>query len=74
MEHYKQRNYWAPVEQPEIGKTILYPRGLFTNDELGATPKGRAPHLGEHTNAILKNDLGVAEAAIEAMTKTGVVR
>ena len=74
LEHYKQRNYWAPIEQPEIGKTILYPRGLYTNDELGAMPKGRAPHLGEHTRAILTGDLGVDAATIEAMTKTGVVR
>ncbi len=74
LEHYKQRDYWQPIEQPEIGRTILYPRALHTNDLLGTRPKHRAPHVGEHTATILKNDLGVDDARIEALTKTGVVR
>ena len=74
LDHYKQRDYWQPIEHEEIGKTILYPRALHTNDLLGTRPKSRAPHLGEHTSAILKNDLDLDDRTIEALTKTGVVR
>ena len=73
FDHYKERRYWAEVEQPEIGKTILYPRGFFVSDDLGSTPTGRAPHLGEHTRSILRDDLGIEDAEIDALTSAGVI-
>ena len=73
-EHYKQRAYWAPIEHEEIGKTILYPRGLYSNDDLGSMPKRRAPHLGEHTRAILTGDLGLTGSEVDALAATEVVR
>ena len=73
-EHYRVRGYFAPVQHEEIGKTILYPRGLYSEDDLGATPSRRAPHLGEHTRPILRAELGLDEAAIATLTQTGVIR
>jgi crotonobetainyl-CoA:carnitine CoA-transferase CaiB-like acyl-CoA transferase len=73
-EHYKQRGYWAEIDHEEIGKTILYPRGLYSNNELGSMPKRRAPHLGEHTRDILTGDLGLGAAEVDALVKTEVVR
>ena len=74
FEHYKERDYWQPVEHEEIGKTILYPRGIYSSPDFDARPSRRAPHLGEHTHAILADDLGVNGAEIEAYVQTGVVR
>ena len=72
--HYKERDYWQPVEHEEIGKTILYPRGIYSTPDFDARPAWRAPHLGEHTHAILADDLGMDDAEIGAHTQTGVVR
>ena len=72
FEHFKQRGYWVDVEQPEIGKSVTFPRALFSADALGSSPSRRAPHLGEHTRTILA-ELGVDEAAVAALVQTGVV-
>ena len=72
--HYKERDFWAPVEHAEIGKEVLYPRGFFLGDELGQWPERRAPHLGEHTHAVLQTDLGMDATHVDMLASTGVVR
>ncbi|MGE3857235.1 MAG: CaiB/BaiF CoA transferase family protein [Dehalococcoidia bacterium] len=72
FKHFQERGYWAEVEQPEIGKAVTFPRALFSSDELGSRPARRAPHLGEHTRAILA-EVGVDEATVAAYLQTGVV-
>ena len=72
--HYQQRDYWRPIEHPEIGRSIPYPRGPFASDELKIEPRGRAPHLGEHTKQILAQDLGLHTGQIAALTEAGAIR
>jgi crotonobetainyl-CoA:carnitine CoA-transferase CaiB-like acyl-CoA transferase len=72
--HYQQRDFWRPVEHPEIGRAIPYPRGPFMSDQLQLEPRGRAPHLGEHTAEVLERDLGLRPAQIAALAAAGVVR
>ncbi len=38
-----------------------------------ARPGGPPPHLGEHTNSILKEELGLDETRIEALRKEGAI-
>ena len=72
--HYQQRDFWRDVEHPEIGRAIRYPRGPFMCDALGIAPRGRAPHLGEHTRLVLEGDLGLPAAQVDALAAAGVVR
>jgi crotonobetainyl-CoA:carnitine CoA-transferase CaiB-like acyl-CoA transferase len=72
--HYQQRDFWRDVEHAEIGRTVRYPRGPFMCDALGIAPRGRAPHLGEHTRLVLEGDLGLAAAQVDALAAAGVVR
>ena len=72
--HYQQRDYWRKVEHPEIGRSIPYPRGPFSSDELHIEPRGRAPHLGEHTKQVLAQDLGLNNEEIATLTATGAIR
>jgi crotonobetainyl-CoA:carnitine CoA-transferase CaiB-like acyl-CoA transferase len=72
--HYKQRGYWRSIDQPEIGRAIPFPRGPFSCDALGIEARGRAPHLGEHTEHILAKDLGLSAEAIEALRASGAIR
>lgn len=72
--HYRQRDYWRSIEQPEIGRSIPFPRGPFSCDALGIEARGRAPHLGEHTQSVLAGDLGLSAAAIAALRASGAIR
>ena len=74
INHFKERGFWRDVEQPEIGKTIPYPRGFYRSDGLDVSPDGRAPHLGEHTRAVLTGELGIDAAQVDLIAQTGVVR
>jgi len=72
--HYRQRDYWRSIEQPEIGRSIPYPRGPFSCDALGIEARARAPHLGEHTQHILTEDLGMSADAVAALRASGAIR
>jgi crotonobetainyl-CoA:carnitine CoA-transferase CaiB-like acyl-CoA transferase len=43
-------------------------------DALGIAPRGRAPHLGEHTRQVLEGDLGLAAAQVDALAAARVIR
>jgi crotonobetainyl-CoA:carnitine CoA-transferase CaiB-like acyl-CoA transferase len=51
--HAEARGFFVPVRQPTLEREILMPRGAIA---FGATPMrpGRAPLLGEHTAAVLR--------------------
>jgi crotonobetainyl-CoA:carnitine CoA-transferase CaiB-like acyl-CoA transferase len=72
--HYRERDFWRAVEHPEVGRAVSYPRGPFMSEPLGIAPRGRAPHLGEHTRQVLQADLGVPAAQIDALVAAGVIR
>jgi crotonobetainyl-CoA:carnitine CoA-transferase CaiB-like acyl-CoA transferase len=72
--HYQQREYWRSIEHPEIGRAIPYPRGPIASDELKIEPRGRAPHLGEHTHEVLEGDLGLSKDEIAALIAAGAIR
>lgn len=72
--HYQQRGYWRSIEHPEIGRSIPYPCGPFACEALGIEPRGRAPHLGEHTRQVLAQDLGLDEPTIAALAASGAIR
>ena len=72
--HYQQRDYWRSIQHPEIGRAVPYPRGPFGCDALGIEPRGRAPHLGEHTKQVLQKELGLSDADIASLTASGAIR
>jgi crotonobetainyl-CoA:carnitine CoA-transferase CaiB-like acyl-CoA transferase len=71
--HFQERDFWRAVEHPEIGRSIPYPRGPYLSDGLQIEPRGRAPHLGEHTVQVLGGDLGLPDAQIAALAAAGVL-
>ena len=57
---------------PGLGR-VRAPRAAARFNQQAADPNRLAPHLGEHTRAIL-TELGRSEASIEALYAAGVVR
>lgn len=71
-EHFHQRGFWTDVEHDELGRSITYPGAPA---KLLGTPwaiRHRAPLLGEHTQAILADDLSLDAAAITALVGAGI--
>ncbi len=63
---------FAEVEQPQIG-TYLAPGSPLAFDGMLAVEPARAPRLGEHTEEILADDLGLTTAEIGDLRASGTV-
>jgi crotonobetainyl-CoA:carnitine CoA-transferase CaiB-like acyl-CoA transferase len=51
--HFAERGYWDHVDHPELGKTLRYPGPVVQPSTGRLASLGRAPRLGEHTDAVL---------------------
>jgi crotonobetainyl-CoA:carnitine CoA-transferase CaiB-like acyl-CoA transferase len=60
--HLAARNYWIAVHHEDLGQTFLYPGAPARFSETPWMQRGRAPHLGEHNEAIYGDLLGLDEA------------
>ena len=67
------RDYWVQVRHEDIGETFVYPGAPF---KLAGTPwrqRGRAPHLGEHTEEVYGDVLGLDPDDIVKLRRTMVI-
>jgi benzylsuccinate CoA-transferase BbsE subunit len=72
-EQLQYRQYFVPVEHPELGATLTYPGAPW---KLSRTPwriRRRAPLLGEHTAEILAGELGMAPAELAALRRDQII-
>lgn len=65
------REYWVPVEHPELGETITYP-GAIAKTSLTSQIKKRAPLIGEHNQEIYQ-ELGLAKDELSSLKEAGVI-
>lgn len=63
---------FSELEQPGIGR-YLVPGSPISFGAFVREPPRRAPLLGEHTDEILSNDLGLSDAEIGRLRESGVV-
>ncbi len=69
------RQYFTPMEHPELGTSIDYP-GAFIKSGDGkalASLRLRAPLVGEHNTEIYGGELGLSSAEIESLRRGGVI-
>ena len=64
---------WEAVEHPGVG-SYLMPGTPLDFSALPRVPVRRAPQLGEHTEAVLAELLGLSDAEIGRLERDGVVR
>jgi 2-methylfumaryl-CoA isomerase len=67
-----QNPLFAMIEQPGVGE-LLTPASPLDFSGCGRLEPMAAPRLGEHTEAVLADVLGIDAAAVERLVATGVV-
>jgi crotonobetainyl-CoA:carnitine CoA-transferase CaiB-like acyl-CoA transferase len=70
-EQYRERGFWQTVDHPATGPA-QYPGQPYHLSGI-ELPAGRAPVLGEHTEAVLRELLEASEAEIESWRSSGVL-
>jgi crotonobetainyl-CoA:carnitine CoA-transferase CaiB-like acyl-CoA transferase len=66
-----EKRFWQELDHPQAGR-LTYPGAPFTVDG-GGFALSRAPLLGEHTEAVLGERLGLTSAEIGELRARGVV-
>jgi len=71
--HLKTRGYWKELSHPELKGTITYPGYYFQSDKTKHGPRWKAPHIGEHNEAVYKEKLGLSAREVESLKQQGVI-
>lgn len=66
------RDFWTPIEHPELKTTIPYPKQFLQSSENEMTTRSRAPRVGEH-NAEIYGEIGLSKQEIERLKYAGVI-
>jgi benzylsuccinate CoA-transferase BbsE subunit len=66
------REFWSPIEHPELKTTIPYPRQFARSSENQMATRIRAPLIGEH-NAEIYGEIGLSRDRIAALRQAGVI-
>ena len=66
------RNFWTPMEHPELKTTIPYPKQFARSSENDMSTRSIAPLIGEH-NTEVYGELGLSNGQIEELKKAGVI-
>lgn len=66
-----EKGFWQEVEHPDAGR-LTYPGAPFTVDG-GGFALAPAPRLGEHTDQVLRDRLGLSDTAIAELRSRGIV-
>ena len=74
--HFKERNFFQKIKHPVSG-SVIYPgynfRMTVGDHEQDISDRRPAPLLGENTDEILSNQLGMDQSTIESLRKAEVV-
>ena len=68
-----RKSVWD-IEHPTLGSVPVLASALQHMSRTPAQAQGHPPLLGEHTEEVLRNDLGVPDGEIQALIADGVVK
>jgi crotonobetainyl-CoA:carnitine CoA-transferase CaiB-like acyl-CoA transferase len=66
------RAYWQDLPHPELGRAVRHPGAFARFEGSPIHHRRRPPLLGEHTDEILRDDLGLDDAARAALRTAGI--
>ena len=71
--HLEDREFFVPVEHPELGREFTYPGPAAIYNSSPWRISRRAPLIGEHNEEILGGELGLSKSGLEALKKLGAI-
>ncbi len=72
-EHLKARNFFIPVQDDTLGRTLTLPGPFAKLSETPIGPPGRAPRLGEHNQQVLGDLLGLSADRLSRLRNSGAI-
>ncbi len=69
----RARNYFMPVEHPELGETLEYLGPPFRSSLAPGQAMRRAPLIGEHNESIYEEELGLSREQVIRLADAGVI-
>ena len=66
------RGWYQQVEHPELGVSVIYPGPPYRHAASPWRLQRRPPRLGEHTVAVLRDELGLTDEQMVALKAAGV--
>ncbi len=70
---FAARDFWVKIHHPELNDTLTYPGPSVNIPQCPYKIYRRAPSIGEHNLEIYRNELGLSDTDIEALTRTEVI-
>ncbi len=61
------RDYWVRVRHEDLGESFIYPGAPFKLSKTPSLQRGRAPHAGEHNDAVYSGLLGLDAAELRGL-------
>ena len=71
--HLQDRDFFVPVEHPELGREFIYPGPAAIYNASPWSISRRAPLIGEHNQEIFGGELGLPQADLEELKNSGVI-
>jgi crotonobetainyl-CoA:carnitine CoA-transferase CaiB-like acyl-CoA transferase len=72
--HLEERNMIVAFPRTDgINEPILIPGNPIKMSKVSEGPEVRVPWIGEHTNEVLTEELGLSETELENLKKTGII-
>src|SRR5579863_8843 len=72
-EQLAARGYFVEVEHPELGRSFRYPGAPYLFSGSRWRLYRRPPPLGEHTNEVLRDELGLDAGELAALAAEGII-
>jgi crotonobetainyl-CoA:carnitine CoA-transferase CaiB-like acyl-CoA transferase len=70
---FKARDFYVPVEHPELGEVITYPGFPIKMTAFSYKPPRRAPLVGEHNEEVYIGELGLSREELARLKANGVI-
>ncbi len=72
-EHLRARDYFQPIEHPELGRSFLYPGPFAKFTQSPIAYRRRPPTVGEHNREIYADEMKLGEDELASLARKGII-